>query len=160
MRFEWDSEKDRINQRKRGGIAFESAALVFDDPHVIFCKDRIVDGEQRWHAIGAAEGAVLLVVHAYRVESDNGEEETIRIVSAREANQRERRVYFQQSAEQEAKGRPVSDCEAAGCRGRLRHRLLRHPSLDQRAAGAIPPHANRALIREAGLTVEEFARLL
>src|ERR1039457_4865964 len=99
MRFEWDSEKDRINQRKHGGIAFESAALVFDDPHVIFCKDRIVDGEQLWHAIGAAEGAVLLVVHAYRMESDNGEEETIRILSARKANQRERRVYFQQSAE-------------------------------------------------------------
>ena len=62
MRFEWDSEKDRINQRKHGGIAFESAALVFDDPHVIFYKDRIVDGDERWHAIGAAEGAMLLVV--------------------------------------------------------------------------------------------------
>jgi uncharacterized DUF497 family protein len=99
MRFEWDSEKDRINQRKHGGIAFESAALVFDDPQVIFCKDRLVDGEQRWHAIGAVEGAVLLVVHAYRTENKNGEEETIRIVSAREANQRERRVYVQQAAE-------------------------------------------------------------
>jgi len=99
MRFEWDSGKDRVNQKKHGGIAFESAALVFDDPHVIFCKDRIVDGEQRWHAIGAAEGAVLLIVHAYRMEYDNGEEETVRIISAREANQRERRVYFQQAAE-------------------------------------------------------------
>jgi uncharacterized DUF497 family protein len=106
MRFEWDSEKDRINQKKHGGVAFESAALVFDDPGVIFRKDRIVDGEQRWHAIGAAEGAVLLVVHAYRMENDNGEEETIRIperaatgISARAANQHERRVYFQQAAE-------------------------------------------------------------
>ena len=106
MRFEWDSEKDRINQRKHGGIAFESAALVFDDPHVIFRKDRIVDGDERWHAIGAAEAAVLLVVHAYRMENDNGEEETVRIperaaigISAREASQRERRVYFQQAAE-------------------------------------------------------------
>ena len=99
MRFEWDGEKDRINQRKHRGIAFESAALVFDDPHVIFCKDRIVDGEPRWHAIGAAEGAVLLVVHAYRMENDNGEEEIIRIISAREGNQRERRVYLRQTAE-------------------------------------------------------------
>jgi uncharacterized DUF497 family protein len=99
MRFEWDSEKDRINQRKHGGIAFESAALVFDDPHVIFRKDRIVDGDERWHAIGAAEGAVLLVVHAYRMENDNGEEEIIRIIPAREASQRERRVYFRQAAE-------------------------------------------------------------
>ena len=61
MRFEWDREKNWINQQKHGGIAFESAALVFDDPHVIFRKDRIVTGEQRWHAIGAAEAAVLLV---------------------------------------------------------------------------------------------------
>ena len=99
MRFEWDSEKDRINRKKHGGIAFESAALVFNDPHVIFCKDRIVAGEQRWHAIGVAAEAVLLVVHAYRMECENGEEETVRIISAREANQRERRVYFQQAAE-------------------------------------------------------------
>jgi uncharacterized DUF497 family protein len=63
MRFEWDAEKDRINQQKHDGIAFESAALVFDDPRAVFRRDRIVSGEQRWHAIGAAAGAVLLIVH-------------------------------------------------------------------------------------------------
>ena len=99
MGFEWDSEKNWINQQKHGGIAFESAALVFDDPHVIFRKDRIVTGEQRWHAIGAAEAAVLLVVHVSRTENENGEEETIRIISAREANKRERRIYIQQGGE-------------------------------------------------------------
>src|SRR5947208_2248659 len=99
MRFEWDREKNRVNQLNHGGIAFESAALVFDDPHVIFCKDRIVSGEQRWHAIGAAKGAVLLVVHVYSMENGNDEEETIRIISAREANKRERRIYIQQAAE-------------------------------------------------------------
>ena len=99
MRFEWDGEKDRINRRKHSGIAFETAALVFDDPHVILRRDRIVDGEQRWHAIGAAEGAVLLVVHIYRIESENGEEETIRIISAREADKRERGIYIRQAAE-------------------------------------------------------------
>jgi uncharacterized DUF497 family protein len=99
MRFEWDSKKNRINQLNHGGIAFESAALVFDDPHVIFRKDRIVSGEQRGHAIGAAEGAVLVVVHVYRMENGNGDEETIRIISAREANKREHRIYIQQAAE-------------------------------------------------------------
>ena len=99
MRLEWDSEKNRINQLKHGGVAFEAAALVFDDPHAIFRKDRIVAGEQRWHAIGAVEGAVLLVVHVYRMEDENGEEETIRIISAREAYKRERRIYLQQAAE-------------------------------------------------------------
>jgi uncharacterized DUF497 family protein len=99
MRFEWDSEKNRINQQKHGGIAFGSAARVFDDPHVIFRKDRIVAGEQRWHAVGAASQAVLLVVHVYRMENENGEEETVRIISAREANKRERRIYIQQASE-------------------------------------------------------------
>ena len=99
MRFEWDSDKDRVNQKRHGGIAFESAALAFNDPHVIFSKDRIVDGEQRRHAIGAAEEAVLLVVHAYRMEDENGEEETVRIISARQASQRERRVYLRQTTE-------------------------------------------------------------
>lgn len=63
MRFAWDSGKNRLNRLKHGGIDFETAARVFDDPHAIFRKDCIVAGEQRWHAIGAVEEAVLLVVH-------------------------------------------------------------------------------------------------
>ena len=99
MRFEWDDEKNRINQKKHDGLAFESAALVFDDPHAIFRKDRVAANEQRWHAIGMARGALLLVVHVYRTENEDDKEETIRIVSAREANQRERRIYIQQAGE-------------------------------------------------------------
>jgi uncharacterized DUF497 family protein len=45
MRFEWDADKNRINKPKHGGLSFESAALVFDDPHTIFRKDRVVAGE-------------------------------------------------------------------------------------------------------------------
>jgi uncharacterized DUF497 family protein len=99
MRFEWDDEKNRINQRKHDGIAFETAALIFNDPFAVFRKDRIVEGEQRWHAIGSALGAVLLVVHVYRVEDSNDEEDYIRIISAREANKRERRIHLQQASE-------------------------------------------------------------
>jgi uncharacterized DUF497 family protein len=58
-----------------------------------------VTGEQRWHVIGSAAGAVLLIVHVYRMENEDDKEETIRIVSAREANQRERRIYIQQAGE-------------------------------------------------------------
>jgi uncharacterized DUF497 family protein len=96
---EWDAEKNRINQQKHDGMAFESAALVFDDPHAIFRKDRIVSREQRWHAIGAAAVAVQLVVHAYRMENEYDKEETIRIISAREADKRERRIYIRQAGE-------------------------------------------------------------
>jgi uncharacterized DUF497 family protein len=96
LRFEWDDQKNRVNQQKHS-IAFETAALVLNDAQATFRKDRIVDGERRWHANGAVEKAVLLVVHVYRRESKHGEEETIRIISAREANKRERRIYIQQA---------------------------------------------------------------
>ena len=73
MRFAWDNAKNRSNQQKHG-IAFEDAALVLLDPHVVLRKDRIVEGEQRWHAIGATrKEAVLLLVHVYRMRNDNGE---------------------------------------------------------------------------------------
>jgi uncharacterized protein len=99
MRFRWYAEKDRTNQKKHRGLDFETAARVFDDADLILRKDRIVEGEQRWHAIGAVSSAVLLVVHTYRTRDSNGEEEIVRIISARQANRRERQVYFQKAAE-------------------------------------------------------------
>jgi len=98
MRFEWDARKSRINQAKHNGLDFETAARVFNDPSAVLIEDRIVEGEQRWHAIGAVSGALLLVAHVYREDNIDGEE-IIRIISAREANQRERRIYIQQAAE-------------------------------------------------------------
>jgi uncharacterized DUF497 family protein len=95
MRFEWDAEKNRSNQKKHG-IDFETASRVFADPRLMLRKDRVIDGEQRWHGIGAVRKAVLLVVHAYHQEDPNGEE-IIRIISAREADQRECRVYLEQA---------------------------------------------------------------
>ncbi len=98
MRFEWDAEKNRSNQGKHAGIDFETASRIFADPSLILRKDRVVDREQRWHAIGAVRKAVLLVVHVYLEENPNGEE-IIRIISAREADPRECRVYLEQAHE-------------------------------------------------------------
>jgi uncharacterized protein len=98
VRFEWDSNKNRINQTKHSGLDFETAARVFDDPNVVLMHDRVIGGEHRWHAIGAVSAALLLVVYVYREDGVNGEE-IIRIISAREANQRERRIYIQQAAQ-------------------------------------------------------------
>ena len=98
MRFEWDAEKNRLNQTKHSGVDFETASRVFADPALVLRKDRAVDGEQRWHAIGAVRKAVLLVVHAYFEENPDGEE-TIRIISAREADPNERRIYLEQTAD-------------------------------------------------------------
>ena len=97
MRFEWDAEKNRSNQKKHFGLGFQTASRVFADPALLLRKDRVVDGEQRWHAIGAVRNAVLLVVHVYLEETDG--EETIRIISAREADPNERRIYLEQTAD-------------------------------------------------------------
>lgn len=98
MLFEWYAEKNRTNQTKHAGVDFETASRVFADPDVMLRKDRVIDGEQRWHAIDGVRKAVLLVVHVYLEEEPNGEE-AIRIISAREANPRERRIYLEQATE-------------------------------------------------------------
>lgn len=101
MRYEWDEAKNRRNQRKHGGISFETAALVFEDDHCLVGPDCVDQtGEQRWHAIGEvciepAGAAVLLVVHAYR--EDCYGEEVIRIISARRAANHEVRRYREQA---------------------------------------------------------------
>jgi len=102
MRFEWDARKDRLNQAKHGGIGFEIAIRVFDDPLCLYRVDRNVDGEARWHAIGSvmfgpSRSAVLLVTHAYREYVDG--EETIRIISARQAGKDDVRRYQEQEAD-------------------------------------------------------------
>ena len=63
MVFVWDEKKNRINRRKHG-IWFETAARIFEDPNVVLYRDRVVDEEERWHAIGSAGGiAIVLVVY-------------------------------------------------------------------------------------------------
>jgi hypothetical protein len=92
MRIEWDRAKNEINQTKHG-VDFETAQLVFDDPCCVTFVEWVTDGEERWHAIGSIEGTiVLVVVHTYREE---GSDEVIRIISARSAARRERRLYAQ-----------------------------------------------------------------
>jgi uncharacterized DUF497 family protein len=89
MQFEWDERKNRRNQRKHK-VSFDTATLVFDDPRAVSVLDRIEQGEERWQTLGMAGGVlVLLVAHTYREVA--GEEWT-RIVSARKATPRERKI--------------------------------------------------------------------
>ena len=98
MYFEWDADKNRSNQKKHGGIDFETATRVFADPGMLLRNDRVTDDEHRWHAIGTVRNSVLLVVHVYREEDYNGEE-IVRIISARKADSSERRSYLEQAPE-------------------------------------------------------------
>jgi uncharacterized DUF497 family protein len=92
MKFEWNQEKNRLNYTKHG-LSFEVACKIFDDPLATFIFDRIVDEEERWHAVGKVSNLPLLVVaHTYR---NNNGEEIIRIISARQASTHERKRYEQ-----------------------------------------------------------------
>ena len=86
--FEWDDEKNRINQIKHN-ISFETAAYVFEDLNHIEMYDfeHSLD-EDRYIAIGMV-GDVLFVVFTERKEK-------IRIISARLATESERRLYYAQ----------------------------------------------------------------
>jgi uncharacterized protein len=55
--------------------------------------DDVVNGEQRWRAVGIVGSVMLLVViHSY---PDKNNEEHIRIISARQATRQERKNYEQ-----------------------------------------------------------------
>ncbi|MES2393694.1 MAG: BrnT family toxin [Acidobacteriota bacterium] len=84
--FVWNSEKAKENWRKHE-IKFERACEVFYDRDVLFV-DASTPEEDRAAAIGyTAEDAMLFVVHIERLDG------VIRIISARIAEPREKRLY-------------------------------------------------------------------
>jgi uncharacterized DUF497 family protein len=89
MEFEWYSEKERINV-ERHGIDLETVKRVFDDPFRITQYDEAHSGlEDRWQVLGYS-GDVLFVVYTERGE-------VTRIITAREAEPEERRIYYGES---------------------------------------------------------------
>ena len=86
MKYEWDAEKNSINQRKHG-ISFEVAVAVFWDDYRLELYDEMHSVEEdRYIAIGLVE-EVLFVVYTER-------KDRVRLISARLANEHERRLYF------------------------------------------------------------------
>ncbi len=86
MKIEFDEEKERHNIQTRG-LSFSTAALVFADPDRIEFFDDRGYGEDRWAVIGLVED-ILTVIYTVR-EDDN----VYRIISARKATKKERRIY-------------------------------------------------------------------
>ncbi len=89
-RFEWDEEKNRANKLKHG-LSFDEAIAIFDDPHLLTVPDRMDGFEQRWKSIGLVRG-VLLILAVHTIREETGDE-VIRIISARYAERRDRRMY-------------------------------------------------------------------
>ncbi|MFO1033313.1 MAG: BrnT family toxin [Hyphomicrobiales bacterium] len=87
MAWTWDERKSAANRRKHG-LGFETAVLVFEDAHAFSNPDPFA-GEDRWNTIGRIGGVTIFVVHTDPVEEGG----TGRIISARKATSHERRAY-------------------------------------------------------------------
>ena len=83
---EWDDIKALMNKRKHG-VSFDTASLVFADKNRIEVPDEIHSiHEERYKTLGKV-GDVLFVVYTER-------EEAARIITARKATPRERKIYY------------------------------------------------------------------
>ena len=103
MRFEWDEEKSRLNLI-RHKVAFETAVLLFEDPHAATIRDELhSDEEERLITIGSLGNALVLM--AVHTSFDADGEEVIRVISARNATPREREFYEAEKANQRAAAR-------------------------------------------------------
>ena len=89
IQFEWDENKNQINQRKHG-VSFSEANTVFYDEEALVIDDpEHSEQEDRFIILGLSNKANLLIVcHCYR-ESDT----VIRLISARKATKTESKYY-------------------------------------------------------------------
>ncbi len=86
--FEWNDAKAAINLQKHG-VSFEEAKTVFEDVHAFVQEDDLhSDQEPRAALIGYSNrNRILIVFFSHRPDN------VIRIISARKATPRERKVY-------------------------------------------------------------------
>ena len=88
--FCWDDDKAERNLREHG-VSFQVAALVFQDPWGVDIPDERQDyGEARCNRVGLVDGLPVLVTVCHTERGD-----LIRIISARPATHRERRIYHE-----------------------------------------------------------------
>ncbi|WP_198265160.1 BrnT family toxin [sulfur-oxidizing endosymbiont of Gigantopelta aegis] len=89
IEFEWNPSKAPSNKRKHG-VTFEEAQSVFyDDFAIQFFDDENSGEEDRFLILGHSnQSRILLICHC---EKDSGN--LIRIISARKATAKERKLY-------------------------------------------------------------------
>lgn len=93
MKFEWHPPKAESNLAKHG-VSFEEAQEAFaDDYAVVFPDARNAVGEARFRLIGGSQTRLLVV--SYTLRTDEQGYEVIRLISAREAEDWEKRKYYE-----------------------------------------------------------------
>lgn len=87
MKLDWDTRKAAANFRKHG-VSFQEAGTVFGDPMALTFDDPDHSvAERRFLTFGVTRTSKFLIV------CHTEEAGVTRIISAREMNKRERRIY-------------------------------------------------------------------
>lgn len=86
VQLEWDEAKRAGNLAKHG-IDFADAMEMFAVPMFVKSDDRKDYGEPRWQGLGIVQGRLMVVAYTKR------EPNTVRIISLRKANRREKGFY-------------------------------------------------------------------
>ncbi len=92
IKFEWDDNKAKLNQKKHS-VSFEEAQSVFYDEYALeFFDEESSAKEERFLMLGLSmKVRVLVACHCVR---DKGNK--IRIISARKATKKEMRYYWEE----------------------------------------------------------------
>ncbi len=89
MHFEWDENKNKINQKKHEIDFHEASSVFYDEKAILFDDPEHSDQEERFLLLGMSETTkICIVCHCYRKS-----ETTIRIISARKATKKEIERY-------------------------------------------------------------------
>lgn len=91
MRFEWDEAKNQANRRKHG-LDFADAPLVFAGRTLTFDDQRQSYGEPRYLTVGTLAERMVIIAHTLRGDAT-------RIISMRKANARETARYQERLGE-------------------------------------------------------------
>jgi uncharacterized protein len=86
MKFEWDEAKNVVNIEKHG-IDFNDAHELFQGDRLEFRDDRKDYGEERFIIVGRINNRLMIAVYTQRSP------ETIRVISLRKANSREKEQF-------------------------------------------------------------------
>jgi len=85
--FEWDNNKNNTNKIKHKVDFADAIQVFFDGNRITKLDNRHHYGEERYQVIGLSNERILFVVYTERLMN------TIRVISARKANKKERAAY-------------------------------------------------------------------
>ncbi len=91
--FQWDKGNSEKNWLRHQVTKNECEQVFFNKPIIIADDEKHSNLEKRWYVLGRTDSIKLLFV-VFTIRED-----LIRVISARNMNKKERRIYYEQAEE-------------------------------------------------------------